>query len=78
MNRFFATLRLNTYSLLFFGGRHPLCGIDVLSSIERIFNPADFKARIEVSLPFPLPFITTSIFSIPNSIAFKAALRAAL
>ena len=42
------------YNLLFFGGRHPLCGIDVLSSIERIFNPADLKARIEVSRPFPL------------------------
>jgi hypothetical protein len=66
------------YNLRFLGGRQPLWAIEVLSSIDKIFNPADFRARIEVSLPFPLPFITTSTFSIPNSIAFTAAFLAAL
>jgi hypothetical protein len=38
----------------------------VLSSIDKIFNPADFNARIEVSRPFPRPFITTSTFPFRN------------
>jgi len=50
----------------------------VLSSIERIESPAALKARIDVSRPFPRPFITISIFSIPSSIALIAAFFAAL
>merc|ERR1712146_452187 len=66
------------YRRRFLGGRHPLCGIEVLSSIEIIFKPAVFNARIEVSRPFPLPLITTSTFAIPISIAFRAAALAAV
>ena len=66
------------YKRRFFGGRHPLCGIDVLSSIEIIFKPAVFKARIDVSRPLPRPLITTSTFAIPISIAFNAAALAAV
>jgi hypothetical protein len=43
-----------------------LWAIEVLSSIDKIFNPADFNARIEVSRPFPRPFITTSTFPFRN------------
>jgi hypothetical protein len=43
-----------------------------------MLRPADFKALTDVSLPFPRPLITTSIFSIPSSIAFPAAFLAAL
>ena len=51
---------------------------DILSSIETMFNPAFFKALIDVSRPLPRPLMTTSTFDIPISIAFKAAARAAV
>ena len=38
-----------------------------------MFNPAFFKALIDVSRPLPRPLMTTSTFDIPISIAFKAA-----
>ena len=44
------------YTLLFFGGRAPLCGIGVVSLIEIILKPLDCKALKAVSLPEPGPF----------------------
>ena len=52
-------------------------GVDE-DTIDKIFKPVDFKARTDVSRPFPRPLITTSIFSIPKSKAFNPAFLAAL
>ena len=66
------------YTLLFFGGRAPLCAIGVTSFIERILNPLDCKARKAVSLPDPGPFnFTVKVFN-PCSCAFVAAVSAAI
>jgi len=43
------------YTLLFFGGLAPLCGIGVVSLIDKILKPLDCKERKAVSLPDPGP-----------------------
>ena len=53
------------YTRLFFGGRHPLCGIGVTSLINVISKPAAWIALIAVSLPDPGPLMCTSTFFIP-------------
>ena len=66
------------YTLLFFGGLDPLCGIGVTSLIEIILNPLDCKALKAVSLPDPGPFnLTVKVFK-PCSCALVAASSAAI
>src|SRR4051812_2746537 len=48
------------YTLLFFGGRHPLCGIGVTSRITRTSIPAVESARTALSRPDPGPDTRTS------------------
>lgn len=48
-----------------------------MSSIDLIFNPADWSAVIALSRPLPGPFTFTSTSLIPNFIAFSAACWAA-
>jgi len=43
------------YTLLLLGGLAPLCGIGVVSLIDKILNPLDCKERSAVSLPEPGP-----------------------
>ncbi len=43
------------YTLLLFGGLAPLCGIGVVSFIDKILNPFDCKDLNAVSLPDPGP-----------------------
>ena len=49
------------------GGRHPLCGIGVISRISIICRPAFCKLRITVSRPGPGPLIKILICLIPKS-----------
>src|SRR5688572_17515676 len=65
------------YTRLLFGGRHPLCGIGVVSRIARISRPAVWRARIAESRPEPGPFTFTSSVRIPTSRARVAAVEAA-
>ena len=65
-------------ALVFFGGLVPLCGIGVVSLIDKILNPLACKALNAVSLPEPGPFISTDNVFIPNSKAFVAAESAAI
>jgi hypothetical protein len=66
------------YTLLFFGGLEPLCGIGVVSFIESILNPLACKALKAVSLPEPGPFnLTVKVFK-PCSWALLAACSAAI
>ena len=44
------------YTLLLFGGLAPLCGIGVVSLIDKILKPLDCKDLNAVSLPEPGPF----------------------
>lgn len=44
------------YIRRFFGGRHPLCAIGVCSVICFIIKFDLYKARIELSFPYPSPF----------------------
>ena len=48
------------YTLRFLGGRHPLCGMGVVSLMLRISMPAVARARIADSRPAPGPFTRTS------------------
>ena len=48
------------YTLLFFGGLVPLCGIGVVSLIDKILKPFDCKALKAVSLPDPGPLTWTT------------------
>ena len=48
------------YTLLFFGGRQPLCGNGVMSLIITTSIPEFANARIEPSRPAPGPFTYTS------------------
>ena len=61
------------YTRRFFGGRHPLCGMGVMSSMDLIFKPADCSAVIALSRPLPGPLTLTSMSLIPNFDAFPAA-----
>jgi len=60
------------------GGLTPLCGIGVVSFIERILNPLACKALNAVSLPEPGPLTSTDKVFIPNSKALDAAESAAI
>ena len=61
------------YTLLFFGGRQPLCGSGVTSNIDVTSIPDPDTALIALSRPEPGPFTNTSAFFIPAS---KATLPA--
>src|ERR1039458_1870801 len=65
------------YALLFFGGRHLLCGIGVTSLIWRTSIPAVDKARTADSRPEPGPLTRTSTVRNPLSDALFAAVMAA-
>jgi len=65
------------YTLLLFGGRQPLCGSGVTSSIETIRNPACCSAEMADSRPEPGPLTLTSISRTPLRIAVFAHLWAA-
>ena len=60
-----------------FGGRQPLCGIGVTSSISLIDMPADCRAVMALSRPDPGPFTRTSNSRTPYFDAFSAACCAA-
>ena len=62
----------------FLGGRQPLWGIDVISRIAVIRNPASCNPRIAVSLPGPGPFTITFAWRIPCDIDCFAAVVAAV
>src|SRR5699024_7202628 len=64
------------YTLLLFGGLHPLCGIGVTSLMLLISNPAACKDLIADSLPAPGPLTYTSTVFKPCSIAAFAAFSA--
>src|ERR1043165_1567658 len=61
------------YTRRFFGGRQPLCGIGVLSLIDRTSSPAVDNARTADSRPAPGPATCTSTVRSPDSFALLAA-----
>src|SRR5437763_9595680 len=61
----------------FFGGRQPLCGSGVTSSIALTFIPAAWSAVMADSRPAPGPFTRTSISFTPNFDALDAHSSAA-
>src|ERR1017187_4951568 len=65
------------YTLRFFGGRQPLCGIGVTSLMERTSIPAVDSARTADSRPDPGPLMRTSTVRNPLSPALLAAVMAA-
>jgi len=78
LSNFVLLLRFPFYTLLFFGGREPLCAIGVVSFIDRILKPLDCKARKAVSRPAPGPFNFTVKTLSPCSCALVAAASAAI
>src|ERR1700723_1144767 len=66
-----------TYTLRRFGGRQPLCGIGVVSLIDRTSIPAVASARTADSRPDPGPLTRTSTVRNPTSFALFAAVSAA-
>ncbi len=60
-----------------FGGRQPLCGIGVTSSINVTLMPRLFSARTDDSRPGPGPLMKTSRFLMPYSSATRPACSAA-
>ena len=54
-----------SYTLRRFGGRHPLCGIGVVSLIDRTSIPAEASARTADSRPDPGPLTRTSTVRTP-------------
>src|SRR5262245_49631647 len=65
------------YTRRFFGGRQPLCGSGVTSSMALTFRPADCRAVTADSRPEPGPLTRTSISRTPNLAALSAAVSAA-
>src|SRR5947209_15445139 len=65
------------YTRRFFGGRQPLCGKGVTSSIALTVRPAACRAVMADSRPEPGPLTRTSISLRPNLEAFSAAVSAA-
>src|SRR5262245_8902332 len=61
-----------------FGGRQPLCGRGVMSSIDLMVRPAACSAVMALSRPLPGPFTFTSTSLTPNFEAFSAACWAAI
>lgn len=66
------------YTLLFLGGRHPLCGSGVMSLMEITSIPFWEIERMAPSLPEPGPFTYTSTRFRPASDATLAASAAAI
>lgn len=62
----------------FLGGLQPLWGMEVISRIAVIRNPASWSPRIAVSLPGPGPFTITLACRIPCEIDCFAAVLAAV
>src|SRR5208283_3857042 len=54
-----------SYTLRLFGGRQPLCGIGVVSFMERTSIPAAASARTADSRPDPGPLTRTSTLRTP-------------
>jgi len=78
INLHFGPIYLATfYTLLFFGGLQPLCGIGVTSFISVILYPRLFKALTADSLPGPGPFTKTTKLLRPYSFADAPAFSAA-
>src|SRR6516165_7402391 len=69
--------RLLSYTRRFFGGRQPLCGSGVTSSMALIDRPAACRAVMADSRPAPGPLTRTSISFRPNLVALSAAVSAA-
>src|SRR5262249_616929 len=67
----------NCYTRRFFGGRQPLWGSGVTSSMALIVRPAACKAVMADSRPEPGPLTRTSTSFRPNLAAFSAAVSAA-
>src|SRR5687768_12727809 len=65
------------YTRRFLGGRQPLCGSGVTSSMALMFMPAACRAVMADSRPEPGPLTRTSISFRPNLDAFSAATSAA-
>src|ERR1700693_2923260 len=68
---------LHNQTLRFLGGRQPLCGIAVVSRIDRTSRPAVASARTADSRPEPGPLTRTSTVRSPTSFALFAAVSAA-
>src|SRR5438552_17032873 len=68
---------LDDYTRRFFGGRQPLCGKGVTSSMALMFRPAACSAVMADSRPEPGPLTRTSTSFRPNLDAFSAAVSAA-
>src|SRR5438128_2969717 len=69
--------RTTDYTRRFLGGRQPLCGSGVTSSIALMDKPAACRAVMADSRPEPGPLTRTSISLRPNLVAFSAAVSAA-
>src|SRR5437879_6507551 len=65
------------YTRRFLGGRQPLCGSGVTSSMALMVMPAACRAVIADSRPEPGPLTRTSISLRPNLAALSAATSAA-
>src|SRR5262249_25122249 len=65
------------YTRRFLGGRQPLCGRGVTSSMALVLRPAACRAVIADSRPEPGPLTRTSISLRPNLDALSAAVSAA-
>src|SRR5262249_13239651 len=70
-------LSTDRYTRRFLGGRQPLCGSGVTSSIALTFSPAACSAVTADSRPAPGPFTRTSISFTPNFDALAAHSSAA-
>src|SRR5262249_50801971 len=66
-----------SYTRRFFGGRQPLCGRGVASSMALIAKPEGRSAVMADSRPAPGPFTLTSISRRPNLLARSAHCSAA-
>src|SRR5207302_7796329 len=65
------------YTRRFLGGRQPLCGSGVTSSMALTDRPAAWRAVMADSRPEPGPLTRTSISLRPNLVARSAAVSAA-
>src|SRR5258708_6709938 len=72
-----ASIKLQTQTLRFFGGRQPLCGIGVRSLITLTSRPAVDNARTADSRPAPGPLTSTFTVRNPDSFALFAAVSEA-
>src|SRR5258706_4633584 len=68
-----ASIKLQTQTLRFFGGRQPLCGTGVRSLIPLTSSPAVDNARTADSRPAPGPLTSTFTVRNPDSFALFAA-----